>query len=43
MIPFRKDTDCPKTDYLDLDLAPKGNHQTEAAFPTRVISGHTLP
>ena len=42
-IPLRKDTKCPTLDYLDLELAPRGNYQTEAAFPTRVISGDTIP
>ena len=42
-IPPHKDTKCPTIDYLDLELAPRGNYQTEAAFPTRVISGHTIP
>ena len=41
-IPLRKDTECPTTDYLDVDLAPRGNYQTEAAFPKRVFSGHTI-
>ena len=34
---LRKDTECPTIDYLDLELAPRGNYQTEATFPTRVI------
>ena len=42
-MPLRKDTDCPTTDYLDLELAPRGNRQTKAAFPTRVLSGNTIP
>ena len=42
-IPLRKDTECPTIDYLDLDFAPRGNYQTEAAFPTRVVSGHKIP
>ena len=42
-ISLRKDTEWPILDYLDLDLAPRGNDQTESAFPTRVISGHTVP
>ena len=42
-IALRKDTECPTIDYLDLELAPRGNYQMEAAFPTRVISGHTIP
>ena len=42
-IPLRKDTECRTIDYLDLELATKGNCQTEAAFPTRVISEHTIP
>ena len=40
---LRKDTECPRIDYLGFELAPRGNYQTEAAFPTRVISGHTIP
>ena len=43
MIPLRKSTGCPTLVYLDLELAPRGNCQTEAAFPTRVTSGHTIP
>ena len=39
----RKDTDYPTKYYLDLELAPRGNCQAEAVFPTRVISGHTIP
>ena len=42
-IPLRKDTECPTLDYLNLELAPRGNYQTEAAFPTRVTSGHAIP
>ena len=38
-----QDTECPTLDYLDRELAPRGNYQTEAAFPSRVISGHTVP
>ena len=34
-IPLRKDTGCPAIDYFDLELAPRGNYQTEAEFPTR--------
>ena len=30
-------------EYLDLELAPRGKYQTGAAFPTRIISGHTIP
>ena len=41
-IPLHKDTEYPATDYLDLDLAPRGNYQMEAAFPKRIISGHTI-
>ena len=26
-IPLRKDTDYPTVDYLDLELAPRGNYQ----------------
>ena len=40
---LREDTECPTIDYLDLELAPRGNYQTEAAFPTTVILGHTIP
>ena len=40
---LRKDTDYPTIDCFDLDLAPRGNCQTEAAFTPRVISGHTIP
>ena len=29
--------------FLDLELAPRGNYRTEEAFPTRVISEHTIP
>ena len=29
-------------EYLDLELAPRGKYQTGAAFPTRIISGHTI-
>ena len=39
----RKDTECPTIHYLDLEPASRGNYQTEAAFPTTVISGHTIP
>ena len=42
-IPQREDIEYLTLDYLDLELAPRGNYQTEAAFPTRVISGHTIP
>ena len=42
-ISLRKDTECPTFDYLDLELAPRGNYKTEAAFSMRVISGHTIP
>ena len=42
-IPFRKDAGCPTIDYLDLEIAPRGNYQTVAAFSTRVILGHTIP
>ena len=41
-IPLRKDTECPTTDYLDVELAPRGNYQKEAACPMRVISGYTI-
>ena len=41
-IPLRKDKECSTLDYLDLDRAPRGNYQTETAFPTKVISGHTI-
>ena len=40
---LHKDTECPTKDYLDLELAPRGNYQTEAAFQARVISGYTIP
>ena len=26
-IPLRKDTECPTIDYLDLELAPRGNYK----------------
>ena len=42
-ISLRRDTECPTIDYLDLELARKGNYQTETVFPTRVISGYTIP
>ena len=42
-ISLRADTDCPTIYYLHLELAPRGNYQTEAAFSKRVISGHTIP
>ena len=42
-VPLCNDTECPPIDYLDLDLAPRGKYQTEAAFPTRIISEHTIP
>ena len=42
-LPLRKDTECPTINYLDLELAPRGNYEKETAFPTRVISGHTIP
>ena len=42
-ISLREDTECSTTDYLDVELTPRGNYRTEAAFPTRVISGHTIP
>ena len=42
-VPLRKDNDCPAIDYLDVELATKGNHQTEAVFPARVILGYTIP
>ena len=42
-ISLRKDTICPTIDYLDLDLAPRGNYSTKVTFPTSVISGHTIP
>ena len=42
-IPLRKYRERPTIDYLDLELAQRGNYQTEAAFPTRFISGHTVP
>ena len=43
-IPLRKDTDCRTIHYyLDLKLTPRSNYQTEAAFPTRLISGYTIP
>ena len=41
-ITLLKYTDCPTIDYLDLELAPRGNCQTEAASPTRIIAGHTI-
>ena len=28
-IPLRKDTECPTLDYLNLELAPRGNYQTK--------------
>ena len=28
-IPQREDTQCPTIDYLDLELTPRGNYQTE--------------
>ena len=40
---LRKDTEYLATDYLDLKLAPRVNYQTEAAFPTGVIPGYTIP
>ena len=40
---LRKDNEYSTTDYLDLKRAPRVNYQTEAAFPTRVILGHTIP
>ena len=42
-IHLRKDTDWPIIDNLNLELAPRDNYQTEAAFLTRVILGHKLP
>ena len=42
-IPLRKDTEGPTLDYLDLELAPRGNYKTEVEFLTRAISGHTMP
>ena len=42
-IPLRKDTEYPTIDYLDLELPPRSSCQTEAAFPTKVISRHTIP
>ena len=42
-IPLRRDIKCPAIDCLDLELAPRGNYQTEAAFVTKAISGHTIP
>ena len=42
-IPLRKDTECPIIDYLDLEVAPRGSYQTEAAFPTMVILEQTIP
>ena len=41
--PLSKDTDYHTIDYLDFEFTPWCNYQTEAAFPTRFISGHTLP
>ena len=42
-IPLRKDMECPTINYLNLELAPRVNVKTEAAFPTRVMSGHEIP
>ena len=42
-VPLRKGKECSTLDYLDRELALRGNYQTEAAFPTRVIQGHTIP
>ena len=42
-ISLRKDTDFSTTAYLNLEFTPRGNYQTEAAFPTMVISGHAIP
>ena len=42
-IGLRKGTESPTIDYLDLERTQRGNYQTEAVFPTRVISGHTIP
>ena len=41
-LPLRKDTDRPKMNYINLKFVPKGNFQTEVAFPTRVILGHAI-
>ena len=41
-IPLRKDTFYPTTRCLNLEFPPRGNYETEAAFPTRVISGQTI-
>ena len=42
-IALLKDTDCRTIGHLDLELTRRGNYQREAAFPTGVISGHTMP
>ena len=41
--PPYKGADCPATDNFDLELAPRDNYQTEAAFSTMFIAGHTIP
>ena len=41
-IPLRKNTDSSTTDYLDLELAPRGNYSTEAVVLTRVVSGNAI-
>ena len=38
-ISVRKDYDCPTINYLSLELVPRGNYQTRAAFPTRSSRG----
>ena len=40
---LRQDMVCPTMNYLDLELAPRGDYQTEAASPMNVISGYTIP
>ena len=40
---LRKGAGCPTVDLFVFGLSPRGKYLTEAAFPTRVISGHTVP
>ena len=42
-ISLGKDTDCSISNYLNVELVPGGNYQIEAMFPTRIISGPTIP
>ena len=38
-----KDIGCPEIDYVNLELALRGSHQTKVTSSKRFISGQTLP